>query len=153
MQCKNFKIGHWGLGNLIYIIQFQRYNINNLSCMHNSISIAIIWIKLAAIVVLIILAVSIITMCFAFSITFSSYFLHFGYRCILTWRHVRSMLQKRILAHGTLMLSGLDSPVLNDELKQIFGFYGEIKEVSCRLLVLPCFSLVSCALWRLYKVP
>ncbi|KAL5174155.1 Protein MEI2-like 1 [Glycine soja] len=33
------------------------------------------------------------------------------------------------IGHGTLMLSGLDSPVLNDELKQIFGFYGEIKEI------------------------
>ncbi|KAK7318343.1 hypothetical protein RJT34_03042 [Clitoria ternatea] len=31
--------------------------------------------------------------------------------------------------HGTLMLSGLDSSVSNDELKQIFGFYGEIKEI------------------------
>ncbi|KAL3021254.1 hypothetical protein AAZX31_05G186800 [Glycine max] len=33
------------------------------------------------------------------------------------------------IGHGTLMLSGLDSPVLDDELKQIFGFYGEIKEI------------------------
>ncbi|KAK7358714.1 hypothetical protein VNO77_00652 [Canavalia gladiata] len=33
------------------------------------------------------------------------------------------------IGHGTLMLSGLDSSVLNDELKQIFGFYGEIKEI------------------------
>jgi len=40
------------------------------------------------------------------------------------------------------MLSGLDSSVLNDELKKIFGFYGEIKEVSCSLLVFPCFSCV-----------
>jgi len=28
------------------------------------------------------------------------------------------------------LLSGLDSSVSNDELQQIFGFYGEIKEVS-----------------------
>ncbi|CAL0330065.1 unnamed protein product [Lupinus luteus] len=33
------------------------------------------------------------------------------------------------IGHGTLMLSGLDSYALNDELKQIFGFYGEIKEI------------------------
>ncbi|CAK8579091.1 unnamed protein product [Lathyrus sativus] len=33
------------------------------------------------------------------------------------------------IGHGTLMLSGLDSSVLNDELKHIFGFYGEIKEI------------------------
>ncbi|XP_061372306.1 protein MEI2-like 4 isoform X2 [Gastrolobium bilobum] len=33
------------------------------------------------------------------------------------------------IGHGTLMLSGLDSSVLNDELKKIFGFYGEIKEI------------------------
>lgn len=50
------------------------------------------------------------------------------------------------IGHGTLMLSGLDSPVLDDELKQIFGFYGEIKEVSCPLLVSPVFSLVACVL-------
>ncbi|KAF1888051.1 hypothetical protein Lal_00024063 [Lupinus albus] len=33
------------------------------------------------------------------------------------------------IGHGTLKLSGLDSYALNDELKQIFGFYGEIKEI------------------------
>ncbi|KAK7282133.1 hypothetical protein RIF29_10701 [Crotalaria pallida] len=33
------------------------------------------------------------------------------------------------IGHGTLMISGLDSSVLNDELKHIFGFYGEIKEI------------------------
>ncbi|XP_020208629.1 protein MEI2-like 1 isoform X2 [Cajanus cajan] len=33
------------------------------------------------------------------------------------------------IGHGTLMISCLDSSVLNDELKQIFGFYGEIKEI------------------------
>ncbi|CAL0325257.1 unnamed protein product [Lupinus luteus] len=33
------------------------------------------------------------------------------------------------IGHGTLMLSGLDSSALNDELKRIFGFYGEIKEI------------------------
>ncbi|KAL2347104.1 hypothetical protein Fmac_001104 [Flemingia macrophylla] len=31
--------------------------------------------------------------------------------------------------HGTLMISSLDSSVLNDELKQIFGVYGEIREI------------------------
>jgi len=35
------------------------------------------------------------------------------------------------IGHGTLMISDLDSSVLNDELKQIFGFYGEIRDVSC----------------------
>eukprot|EP00256_Glycine_max_P035420 XP_006581837.1 protein MEI2-like 1 isoform X2 [Glycine max] len=33
------------------------------------------------------------------------------------------------IGHGTLMISDLDSSVLNDELKQIFGFYGEIREI------------------------
>ncbi|KAL1326674.1 protein MEI2-like 4 isoform X2 [Arachis hypogaea] len=33
------------------------------------------------------------------------------------------------IGHGTLMLSGLDSSISNDELKQIFGFYGDIKEI------------------------
>ncbi|XP_019415514.1 PREDICTED: protein MEI2-like 4 [Lupinus angustifolius] len=33
------------------------------------------------------------------------------------------------IGHGTLMLSGLDSSALNDELRRIFGFYGEIKEI------------------------
>ncbi|XP_027355823.1 protein MEI2-like 1 isoform X2 [Abrus precatorius] len=33
------------------------------------------------------------------------------------------------IGHGTLMISGLDSSVLNDELKQIFGFYGDIREI------------------------
>ncbi|XP_027341266.1 protein MEI2-like 1 isoform X4 [Abrus precatorius] len=33
------------------------------------------------------------------------------------------------IGHGTLMLSALDSSVSNDELKEIFGFYGEIKEI------------------------
>ncbi|KAE9610178.1 putative RNA recognition motif domain, mei2/Mei2-like RNA recognition [Lupinus albus] len=33
------------------------------------------------------------------------------------------------IGHGTLMLSGLDSSALNDDLKRIFGFYGEIKEI------------------------
>ncbi|OIW00232.1 hypothetical protein TanjilG_27483 [Lupinus angustifolius] len=33
------------------------------------------------------------------------------------------------IGHGTLMLSGLDSSALNDELKRIFGFYGEIKDI------------------------
>ncbi|KAK7291515.1 hypothetical protein RIF29_06722 [Crotalaria pallida] len=33
------------------------------------------------------------------------------------------------IGHGTLMLSDLDSSVLNDELKRIFGFYGQIKEI------------------------
>ncbi|KAK7316863.1 hypothetical protein RJT34_00626 [Clitoria ternatea] len=33
------------------------------------------------------------------------------------------------IGHGTLMISGLDSTVLNDELKQIFGFYGEIRDI------------------------
>ncbi|GAU25466.1 hypothetical protein TSUD_71200 [Trifolium subterraneum] len=33
------------------------------------------------------------------------------------------------IGHGTLMLSGLDSTVLNDELIHYFGFYGEIKEI------------------------
>ncbi|XP_054821403.1 protein MEI2-like 1 isoform X2 [Prosopis cineraria] len=33
------------------------------------------------------------------------------------------------ISHGTLVLSGLDSSVSNDELQQIFGFYGEIKEI------------------------
>ncbi|XP_061357131.1 protein MEI2-like 1 isoform X2 [Gastrolobium bilobum] len=33
------------------------------------------------------------------------------------------------IGHGTLMISGVDSSVLNDELKRIFGFYGEIKEI------------------------
>ncbi|KAJ1377948.1 RNA-binding domain superfamily [Sesbania bispinosa] len=33
------------------------------------------------------------------------------------------------IGHGTLMISGLDTSVLNDELKRIFGFYGEIKEI------------------------
>jgi len=39
--------------------------------------------------------------------------------------------------HGTLMLSGLDSCVLNDEFKRVFGFYGEIKEVSVHCWFLP----------------
>ncbi|RYQ91862.1 hypothetical protein S83_063785 [Arachis hypogaea] len=39
------------------------------------------------------------------------------------------MLQKRIFGHGGVMISGLDSSVSNDELKHIFGLYGEIKEV------------------------
>ncbi|TKY73713.1 MEI2 4 [Spatholobus suberectus] len=34
------------------------------------------------------------------------------------------------IGHGTLMISDLDSSVLNDELKQIFGFYGEIREIN-----------------------
>ncbi|KAF1867576.1 hypothetical protein Lal_00050005 [Lupinus albus] len=33
------------------------------------------------------------------------------------------------IGHGTLMLSGLDSSALNDELRRIFGFHGEIKEI------------------------
>ncbi|KAL1364550.1 protein MEI2-like 4 isoform X2 [Arachis hypogaea] len=33
------------------------------------------------------------------------------------------------IGHGMLMLSGLDSSISNDELKQIFGFYGDIKEI------------------------
>ncbi|RDX77812.1 Protein MEI2-like 1, partial [Mucuna pruriens] len=33
------------------------------------------------------------------------------------------------IGHGTLMISDLDSSVLNDELKHIFGFYGEIREI------------------------
>lgn len=33
------------------------------------------------------------------------------------------------IGHGTLMLSGLDSSVSNDEFKRIFGFYGEIKDI------------------------
>ncbi|GAU38125.1 hypothetical protein TSUD_318120 [Trifolium subterraneum] len=33
------------------------------------------------------------------------------------------------ISHGTLMISGLDPSVLKDELKHIFGFYGEIKEI------------------------
>ncbi|CAJ2676709.1 unnamed protein product [Trifolium pratense] len=33
------------------------------------------------------------------------------------------------IGHGTLMLSGFDSSVLNDELIHYFGFYGEIKEI------------------------
>ena len=36
---------------------------------------------------------------------------------------------EKSISHGTLMLTGLDSSVLNDELKHIFGFYGEIKEI------------------------
>ncbi|RYR25801.1 hypothetical protein Ahy_B02g059801 isoform K [Arachis hypogaea] len=40
-----------------------------------------------------------------------------------------TMLQKRIFGHGGVMISGLDSSVSNDELKHIFGSYGEIKEV------------------------
>ncbi|XP_028765243.1 protein MEI2-like 1 isoform X2 [Neltuma alba] len=32
-------------------------------------------------------------------------------------------------SHGTLLLSGLDSSISHDELLQIFGFYGEIKEI------------------------
>ncbi|XLU26818.1 hypothetical protein S245_062884 [Arachis hypogaea] len=39
------------------------------------------------------------------------------------------MLQKRIFGHGGVMISGLDSSVSNDELKHIFGLYGEIKEI------------------------
>ncbi|XLR10879.1 hypothetical protein HN51_047586, partial [Arachis hypogaea] len=41
----------------------------------------------------------------------------------------QTMLQKRIFGHGGVMISGLDSSVSNDELKHIFGSYGEIKEV------------------------
>ncbi|KAL4287892.1 hypothetical protein AHAS_Ahas19G0231600 [Arachis hypogaea] len=41
----------------------------------------------------------------------------------------KTMLQKRIFGHGGVMISGLDSSVSNDELKHIFGLYGEIKEV------------------------
>ncbi|OIV97049.1 hypothetical protein TanjilG_11566 [Lupinus angustifolius] len=33
------------------------------------------------------------------------------------------------IGHATLMISGLNSSVLNDELKHIFGFYGEIKDI------------------------
>ena len=33
------------------------------------------------------------------------------------------------IGYATLMLTGLDSSILNDELKHIFGFYGEIKEI------------------------
>ncbi|WJX35106.1 hypothetical protein P8452_23138 [Trifolium repens] len=33
------------------------------------------------------------------------------------------------ISHGTLMISGLDPSVLKEELKHIFGFYGEIKEI------------------------
>ena len=51
------------------------------------------------------------------------------------------------IGHGTLMISGLDSSVLNEELKHIFGFYGEIKEVSCLLLVFTLFS--ACALKKM----
>ncbi|KAI9079639.1 hypothetical protein K1719_038260 [Acacia pycnantha] len=36
---------------------------------------------------------------------------------------------ERDISHGTLVLSGLDSSVSNDELQHIFGFYGEIKEI------------------------
>ncbi|XLR00688.1 hypothetical protein S83_066886, partial [Arachis hypogaea] len=42
---------------------------------------------------------------------------------------IKTMLQKRIFGHGGVMISGLDSSVSNDELKHIFGLYGEIKEV------------------------
>ncbi|KAF7840223.1 protein MEI2-like 1 isoform X1 [Senna tora] len=34
------------------------------------------------------------------------------------------------ISHGMLLLSGLDSSVSNDELQQIFGFYGEIKKIN-----------------------
>ncbi|KAL9313961.1 hypothetical protein ACSQ67_019413 [Phaseolus vulgaris] len=33
------------------------------------------------------------------------------------------------IGHGTLMISDLDSSVLKDELQQIFGFYGEIRDI------------------------
>ncbi|XP_019414899.1 PREDICTED: protein MEI2-like 4 [Lupinus angustifolius] len=33
------------------------------------------------------------------------------------------------IGHGSLVISGLDSSVLNDELQNIFGFYGEIKGI------------------------
>ncbi|XP_012572206.1 protein MEI2-like 1 isoform X2 [Cicer arietinum] len=36
---------------------------------------------------------------------------------------------ERDIGHGTLMLTALDPSVTNDDLKHIFGFYGEIKEI------------------------
>lgn len=41
---------------------------------------------------------------------------------------------------GTLVVFNLDSSVSNDELRQIFGVYGEIKEVSLCVI----FSLILC---------
>lgn len=42
---------------------------------------------------------------------------------------------------GTLVVFNLDASVSNDDLRQIFGVYGEVKEVSCINIV---FQLVSC---------
>jgi len=47
------------------------------------------------------------------------------------------------------MLSGLDSSVLNDEFKRIFGFYGEIKEVSLHCWFLPV--LVACIFMKIIQ--
>lgn len=45
---------------------------------------------------------------------------------------------------GILVVSNLDSSVSNDELHQIFGFFGEIKEVNGLFYFILFFPLVSC---------
>jgi RNA recognition motif-containing protein len=45
---------------------------------------------------------------------------------------------------GTLVVFNLDASVSNDDLRHIFGGYGEVKEVSCNL---PTFSVFHTSIW------
>lgn len=42
---------------------------------------------------------------------------------------------------GTLVVFNLDSSVSNDELHQVFGAYGEIKEVNLGLILFPFYFI------------
>lgn len=47
-----------------------------------------------------------------------------------TWLICQDNPTEKDINQGTLAVFNLDSSVSNDELRQIFGFYGEIKNVS-----------------------
>ena len=111
MQWMHFKINHWGVGNLTYTIQFQKWVI---------VTPFIFWIYVHHYFCFSDLCICLNALC-SFDLYLSISFFNF-----LFYQENPS---EKDLNQGTLVVFNLDSSVSIDEICQIFGVYGEIKEV------------------------
>lgn len=112
LLCGHYRTSHYGGENLTFISQFQRFDMDSLFCI------------------------------LPFSLYSDAVILY----SIYTLRYFLFLFQDnpsdKDLNQGTLVIFNLDPSVSNEDLRQIFGAYGEVKEVNNFFFFLTFFFLL-----------
>lgn len=87
--------------------------------------------------------------CYTVSLSWFSNFFHYtGIKIInslnLVLDHIQDNPSEKDINQGTLVVFNLDASVSNDDLRRIFGAYGEVKEVFSKF---PLYALLK---WHVY---